>query len=477
MQWERGKWCKEFWREYKLEWVPAGDLTYGDVLVFPRRVVEHPVEKVDIVSYLTGEFVVEGEKVRPRYAHRETRLSTIAMACGCCSTTVQEALLEDGPFKVGSKRSRVVEYVRDNDIDVSFKGYVGRYLSLTPDVGRMFGYFVSEGSVPKDGDDIRFGNRLASLRDDFSSLFSTIFGFSPSCDEDEVVFQSAILSQFFRSSCGKNCYERKIPEFIMNASVEVQKEFIRGYWLGDGNHHSFLSDGDFDFSTSSEVLAHQLRTLLVSLGFCPVTNFSKEKKEGWALWQIQIAGLQVLEFEKILRVETSYEPVVDGLPQWCWIDENYLYMPIRKLERVPYEGDVYNLEVEGDESYVAGSVVVHNCGLPTIATNATGLADLVREDISYPVKSKGWKPEPRCSWITPNYRDRSFADPDYEQYRDAVWSVYTDREEAKRRGAAARKFVVENFSAKSTAARMKRRLEEIVSGKMVPDNFWPKVDK
>lgn len=34
---------------------------------------------------------------------------------------------------------------------------------------------------------------------------------------------------------------------------------------------------------------------------------------------------------------------------------------IVKIERVKYTGTVYNLEVEGDESYVAQGVVVHNC--------------------------------------------------------------------------------------------------------------------
>lgn len=35
--------------------------------------------------------------------------------------------------------------------------------------------------------------------------------------------------------------------------------------------------------------------------------------------------------------------------------------PIRAIERVPYHGPVYNLEVEEDHSYVANGIGVHNC--------------------------------------------------------------------------------------------------------------------
>src|SRR5205807_9757631 len=42
-----------------------------------------------------------------------------------------------------------------------------------------------------------------------------------------------------------------------------------------------------------------------------------------------------------------------------YLDSNFYYMPIRKVEREPYKGTVHNLEVKGHSSYV-GSFVVHN---------------------------------------------------------------------------------------------------------------------
>lgn len=36
-------------------------------------------------------------------------------------------------------------------------------------------------------------------------------------------------------------------------------------------------------------------------------------------------------------------------------------MRVAKIERVPFDGEVYNLTVLDDESYIANGLIVHNC--------------------------------------------------------------------------------------------------------------------
>ncbi|HEV8310137.1 MAG TPA: radical SAM protein, partial [Methylomirabilota bacterium] len=47
--------------------------------------------------------------------------------------------------------------------------------------------------------------------------------------------------------------------------------------------------------------------------------------------------------------------------QWLRQDERYFYVPIRSVRTRPYDGWVYNLEVEEDQSYLAQFVATHNC--------------------------------------------------------------------------------------------------------------------
>lgn len=115
-----------------------------------------------------------------------------------------------------------------------------------------------------------------------------------------------------------------------------------------------------------------------------------------------------------------------------------------------------------------------SCGTPVVGTAATGMKEFMLEDICFPVQSRGWKLEPRCDWITGDYVGHLFADPDYVQYRDAVWQMYSDREEAAVRAENAREFVVENYREELMVVRMKQRLEEIMGGIKTTENFWPK---
>jgi len=46
------------------------------------------------------------------------------------------------------------------------------------------------------------------------------------------------------------------------------------------------------------------------------------------------------------------------------MDDQYAYLPIRKIEKRNYRGKVYNLEVENDNSYTAEFACVHNCWTP-----------------------------------------------------------------------------------------------------------------
>jgi len=47
-----------------------------------------------------------------------------------------------------------------------------------------------------------------------------------------------------------------------------------------------------------------------------------------------------------------------------WIDDSYIYLPIRDITKEEYNGKVYNLEVENDNSYVSEFATVHNCWTP-----------------------------------------------------------------------------------------------------------------
>ncbi|MBI2146527.1 FAD-dependent oxidoreductase [Candidatus Woesearchaeota archaeon] len=47
--------------------------------------------------------------------------------------------------------------------------------------------------------------------------------------------------------------------------------------------------------------------------------------------------------------------------EFAWIKGNYAYLPIRRLETVDYDGEVHNIAVENNNTYVTAGAIVHNC--------------------------------------------------------------------------------------------------------------------
>ena len=83
------------------------------------------------------------------------------------------------------------------------------------------------------------------------------------------------------------------------------------------------------------------------------------------------------------------------------------------------------------------------CGLPTIATDWGAHTEFVHEGIAYPLQVRGTIPAvAKC----PYYEGFSWADPDPEHLRHLLRHVYENREEARRRGAAAAREMAEKWT-------------------------------
>ena len=57
------------------------------------------------------------------------------------------------------------------------------------------------------------------------------------------------------------------------------------------------------------------------------------------------------------------------------IYDNKILYPIKQVEKIHYSGDVYNIEVENDNTYTAYGFIVHNC----LPKDTLALATFVKE--------------------------------------------------------------------------------------------------
>ncbi|MDE1853353.1 MAG: NADH-quinone oxidoreductase subunit NuoB [Thaumarchaeota archaeon] len=231
-------------------------------------------------------------------------------------------------------------------------------LPLTKKTAWLLGMFVAEGWTTTNHD-VSF-----SLGKDEGPLARQIFaivrslGYSPQIKEREtslvVRFSSSILARALREWCGHLAEHKKIPDFILyHSKPELLRAFLTGYHKGDGNVTIDNRGPIFDrASTTSKILALQLQLAYARLGF--FARLRREPREGTA----QIQGRTAKTKDSYaLWLLTSKRKVADFR-----INADFIVVPIRRISRVRYSGNVRNLETT-DNTYLVSNAVVHNCSV------------------------------------------------------------------------------------------------------------------
>lgn len=260
----------------------------------------------------------------------------------------------------------------DKDILVDFPFEKGFF--------RLLGYFFAEGHVDNEHYiTFSFHKSERHLIDDVKQLSKKYF-------EKEIyenaerqngitlVLSSTKFARAFANEFGSNIYEKHVPLWVQQAPKDLISEFVKGLWLGDGSY-----DKDkkyFRLSSISDSIANAYRNCLLRLGIAASLNRNKRKLPRKDLYNVITSARYNERFGEIVGVKTQ-----NGTKEGSAlaIDEHYLYLPIKSLNKKKKKTMVYNFSVEEDESYVCEGVISHNCSAPTYSEEIlhSGVIELI----------------------------------------------------------------------------------------------------
>lgn len=242
---------------------------------------------------------------------------------------------------------------------------------------RLAGYFLSDGSITDRGFNLYFASSELEYAKDAAAIIKEHFGLKVNLDDKSnpirVEVYSKIVGMLFEKLFGKYSYAKKMHILFLKLPKKKQTELIKGIWRGDGS----TGYKNFSIVSNSAQLVSQIKMILLRLGIIPsVSYIPLEKLEGrggiidgrklifrHGKFEVKVGG-QFLE--KNSKINGVNHPLLDKRKKshkFALHLGNFALLPIEKIERKYYSGNVYNIAVEGN-TYVTHNSIVHNCDAP-----------------------------------------------------------------------------------------------------------------
>lgn len=303
-----------------------------------------------------------------------------------------------------NKYSEQFEWIDARDVELSdlvaypISNEIIEAPQITEGKAKLIGYFLAEGSfikyTPVDGDAYKTGVTFSFgagdkdkdfiievqelLKKEFgvsSNTYNAIeygdnkekekkYGVHRRIGSTEIRASSKEVAKFFEYYCGEYTEHKHMPMETMQWPRNLQALIIAGYFNGDGCQYTNQNGyKEMNAVSVSETLAYQMAFLLRKNRIACSLERRHYEYQQHPTYTLHIRG----HWQNVLHGVWSYEKSGlsfhdEGSSSSSFsISDNYILMPINKIEHEYYKGPVYNFEVEDDNSYIANGISVHNC--------------------------------------------------------------------------------------------------------------------
>ena len=236
------------------------------------------------------------------------------------------------------------------------------YVPMDDDWLRLSGYYIAEGSSHKRSLIFSFNKDEKEYIDDVKSLMEKLFALRGKVEYAEggadVVFNSSYLAELFKSIFGSGAEEKRIPHEFMFLPPEKQASLLRGLWRGDGD----FKPSKARYTTTSVVLAEQVKMLLLRQGIVPITQTEAAHGIHRTAYRLYVSYWR--DYNKLSEtVGASYHRENDRDKRSSVLKNGKVYLPVSKIESSQFDGYVYDLTMDDpSHTFVTSVTASGNCG-------------------------------------------------------------------------------------------------------------------
>lgn len=403
--------------KYNLEWIKAEDLSKNDLLFYPK------------LNYLNNENITKQIEL--------DKIDSISKRFNIMEGKIYKKISNQHGKEFKSKQ---VLFDRIN-------------IEISEDFMKLLGYYVAEGCCNKNGDIcFSFHSNEKLYHNEVMLLMKKHFDIEGSIqtykNKQAVVirFYSTVIAEMLYNLFGHKARNKKIPSWIFCLDDKYKIDFLHGLFNGDGCYKGLVS-----FSSSSVNLANNVFDMLHGLGISStIKKRIIQNKEYYSLLVNSKAQhnaiITLFGRKELLESTRTYQTYLTR--------NNFQLLKVRSTERKHYDGLVYNLGVENDNSYICENIAIHNClpglqcmalGVPVAITNFSGCQDYAKEETCTLIQPNGFMLYP-CMDSLPQYRNCKWVFITVQEICRVLKYTYDNQDEIRKKAVYAESFVRSRFT-------------------------------
>jgi len=262
--------------------------------------------------------------------------------------------------------------------------YSKKSILATPDVYRLLGYFLGDGSISERDSGIQFDFNKHEL-DNINDIIDILDkNFSKNCSTYEkegcirVKCYSVGLASWFKNNCYDLNGYKIFPWDLSRMKKSDCLSLLAGLVKSDGT----ISENTISFFNTSTNLIVLCKQLFSRLGIASTIYFREPRshtlssgrvvkgtKQEWVV----SSGKKELH-SSLADIITNINCSNSRYTERTFILDNFCCTRIQAIEFENYEGVVYDIQVEDDHSFSGPYLTIHNCGagMTNIALIAQG---------------------------------------------------------------------------------------------------------
>jgi len=242
----------------------------------------------------------------------------------------------------------------------------------------LLGMYIAEGSINYERCiNFSFSNKEENYADDIINTVKNLFGFELKKyfrDDNTIAIQGSnkYLGNLLLELCGKHCDKKEINKRLMFLSPEKQIYILKGWLDGDGCYDE--KNKRIVGVTTSKKLCEQMQRICLRNNIRCNLGKRKEIENKKDVYSLTIYGENCNTLtDWNIKNKNTYSKNFEEL------QDDYIVLRIKEIKQEKWNkaDNVYNIEVENDNSYIVESVAVHNC------VSENGICNQIETDFNY----------------------------------------------------------------------------------------------